>query len=56
MALLHSTTEIVLPQPYLCVKGSPNGYDFHGCAKAIHYSVNIALKYYSYYVACLSQV
>ena len=44
-ALFRSTTEMVLPQPYMSVNRSPNEYDFHGGAKANHYSVNIALKY-----------
>ena len=45
ITLFRSTTEIVLPQPHMCVNRGPNRYDFHGGAKAIHYSVNIALKY-----------
>ena len=32
------------PQPFLCVNRSPIPYDFRGSAKAIHYSVNLALK------------
>ena len=38
-------TEITPPQPFLYVNRSPIRYDFRGGAKAIRYTVNIALTF-----------
>ena len=38
-------TEITPPQPFFCVNRSPIRYDFRGGAKALRYTVNIALTF-----------
>ena len=48
-AQLPFVTEIVLKSPFLCVNSrSPIRYDFRAGAKAILYSVNMALERFSY--------
>ena len=40
-----AVTEIVPPQPFLCVNRSPNRYGFRGGPKVTRYSVDIALNF-----------
>ena len=41
----RSVSEITPPQPFFCVYRSPIQYGFRGGAKAIRYTVNIALTF-----------
>ena len=43
-AQLRFLTEIALKSPFLCVNRSPMAYGFSASAKAIRYTVNIAIK------------